>query len=1087
MSSTQTPRARRPFILPDSARTPSIPSIHTPPGKTQVRGKGYDKLASFSPGIDAMNAPYSPEAAQAQFDASITQSMYQRFGSKFPDLVPSLVTLRLLASDVDTGTAFGAFVLDIGDRVVYVPAVVNDSRLEELDIVYDKTTDQFAPLTLQQLRYLRNRGTNPMGTAEKLPQSVPTDVDIRALMLPPETGRYSYASADEMPSLAKRLPIEKTAGFAPEMAYASPKRQLEEAVLQHLAKSAPEVFDHLPEEQRAALLGQSGSDPMAPEMTPHVPHGHDGPVPGTIRTASAPHADFDADLAHMRAKIAAYRTDAVTKRASGPSTKLLSFLEHSPNAVKTAFVETMKADKHLASTIFRHYGPMKVAAAVRRRPPGTSILAEKRASVAEIPFRLGVATKEVEVQAFGPDSGKALRGVKLRGYYYRTEGMAPNRAITEPTTKNVATQVPRSGEAGAGLTGVLMLMKRDGGREAVLVISQPYDLDYGDAWDARSITQPSNASWPVAGALAAGMTGGQGPLRPERGRKNLIVWGDTSHTEVTCDVFGDPVPDSTLEGTKLWASLKAMGKPKLGRGIFLSKSGATIDGTSPLVIKTISTGPDGITRGTFQGGRSFECDPLSAIEKIVHTSAYDTLYLPASWKWVSLGEQRPERSWDGAPSVKSDYYLTSEDAAHALMHSLVSKSERASVMGDGISYVTSASPGMGKTKVAALVDLSKRYGISGADAEALLKMADVAGRSSALIVPRSGQLKKAAGPLEAAFGATLQDLQAQLQQLQGQISALTGVQQRASAMLSASPGGADPLAMQMTDPGMGAPAPGDAPMPDPAAMAADPAAAGAAPMPQDPNANVDVAPGAAPAPAVDSSIAAPTPDAAGAAAPAPGAAPPVDPAMAAGAPAAPAAAAPVDPAMAGGAPPVDPAMAGGAPPVDPAMAGGAPPAGAPMDPSMMPPQIDPSTGLNIDPQTGAPTGTSMETEGPAASQVQSQVNPNYLQAAGALDDAAVFDVGMLAEMQRAAAVSASSAALEALMPINTKDLAETVDDLGRALLNLYLRGTALNEQLGVQTQARMVGQIRRSFLGLGELLLDLRAYKAGARASLGNI
>lgn len=154
---------------------------------------------------------------------------------------------------------------------------------------------------------------------------------------------------------------------------------------------------------------------------------------------------------------------------------------------------------------------------------------------------------------------------------------------------------------------------------------------------------------------------------------------------------------------------------------------------------------------------------------------------------------------------------------------------------------------------------------------------------------------------------------------------------------------------------------------------------------------------------------------------------------------------------------------------------------------MMPPQVDPSTGLNIDPQSGAPTGTSMDTEGPAASQVQSQVNPNYLQAAGALDDASVFDVGMLAEMQRAAAVSASSAALEALMPINTKDLSETVDDLGRALLNLYLRGTALNEQLGVQTQARMVGQVRRSFLGLGELLLDLRAYKAGARASLGNI
>ena len=127
-------------------------------------GRGYDKLASFSPSIDAMNAPYSPEQAQAQFDQTITQAGYQRFGSKFPDLVPNLVTLRMLASDVDEGTAFGAFVLQIGDRIVYVPVVVNDSRFEELDIVYDKTTDQFAPLTLPQLRYLRNRGTNDLGT-----------------------------------------------------------------------------------------------------------------------------------------------------------------------------------------------------------------------------------------------------------------------------------------------------------------------------------------------------------------------------------------------------------------------------------------------------------------------------------------------------------------------------------------------------------------------------------------------------------------------------------------------------------------------------------------------------------------------------------------------------------------------------------------------------------------------------------------------------------------------------------------------------------------------------------------------------------
>lgn len=1034
MRPTSAPSVRR-LSLPDSAKT-----------------------ASFSPGIDAMNAPYSPEAAQAQFDQSITQSAYQRFGSKFPDLVPSLVTMRLLASDVEAGTAFGAFILDIGDRVVYVPTVVNDSRFEDLDLVYDKSTDQFAPLTLQQLRYMRTRGTNPMGTAEKLPQTVPTDVDIRALMLPPETGRYSYASAPD-------FDITKTAGFASELAYASPKKQLEDEVLKHLAKNAPELFDS----EMLSSIGAGGSDdgdPLAPHMTSRVPHGSDGPVAGTIRLASA---DFDADLKQMLRKIASTKEQLTQKRASGAPQKLLTFLRHSPNAVKLAFANVLKSDKALAAQAFRFYGPEKLASAARRGPDGAALLAEKRAGVTEIPFRLAIAQKEDQVEAFGPDSGKALRGVKLRGYYYRTSGMAPNRAIMEPDWKSVQVQRPESGEAGAGLSGVLMLRKRAGGREPVLVISQPLELTHGDAWDSRSITQPDAHEYGRGTQPVSGNPHG----RDERGRKNLILFGDGTFAEAYSDVFGDPVPDSALEGTKLWSLLKAMGKPKVGRGMFLHRSGAAIEGSEPVVIKTISTSPDGITRGTFQGGRAFECDPLAAIEKMVMTSQYDTLYIPASWKWIELGTERNNRSWDGEASVSNTYYLTSEDAAHALMHALVDKSERASVMGDGVSYVTSAKPGMGKTKVAALVDLSTRYGISGADAEALLKIADCAGRASALIVPSSGRLKQADDALSAAFGSTLQDLQAQLSQLQGQITALVGVQQRAQAMGAAMPS-PNPLDAQMTDPGMGAPAPGDAPMPDVSATAAP------APGAVDPAQPAGDTSAQAQQPADGSTMAvpqaAPTADAGGAAPaqdPSAGAPAAGTPQASSGAPNTAVDAAPGAQGMPAPAPGGDPNAAMAQPGMDP------------MQPQM--PAIDPSTGLNVDPQTGSPTGTAMATEGPAASQVQGQINPNYLQAAGALDDASVFDVGMLAEMQRAAAVSASSAALEALLPINTKDLAETVDDLGRALLNLYLRGTALNEQLGVQTQARMVGQIRRSFLGLGELLLDLRSYKAGARASLGNI
>lgn len=1021
MRPTSDTTIRRSLPLPDGGRPPQAGAIA--------------KLAAFSPSIDAMNSVGSPEEAQAAFDASITQSAYQRFGSKFPDLVSRLITLRLLASDVEKGTAFASFIVDLGGRVVYIPAVVNDSRFEDLDIVYDKETDQFYPLTLAQLRYLRNRGDTAMGTAEKLPESVPTDMDIRSLMLPPETGRYSYASAPDGAVKAANL------------SYQRPQSALQHEVLRHLAQHAPEVFEHLPEEQRAAVLGEGEPTPLDPQLAPHLPHGQDGAVPGTIRLASA---DIEEGLRMMARKVASANRELAEKRASAPAPqKLLSFLTHSPNLVKVAFVEVLRKDRALASKVARFYGPEKIAAACRKRPEALGLLLSKRASVAEVPFRLAIAQKDDEVEAFGPDSGKALRGVRLRGYYYKTEGMPRSKAITEPTTKNVQVQRPSSGEAGAGGSGVMMLRKRDGSREPALVISQPLELAYGNAWDSRLVTQPRDTASRY-GDNGGTLRGGELEHVPSHGRRSLLVFGNLDYVVIDdIAVFGDPVPASTLEGTALWRELEAIaktgGRPKNGTGFFLSQNGAAIESTAPLRLDTVTTDSQGCVRGNLQceGGygsmRDFVCDPTAAINKMVNSNRYDTVYVPASWKWISLGTHK------GA--LKDEFYLSANDAIADLTRAFVSNSERAQVLSDGFGgFTTSAKPGQGKTKVAALIDLSERYGLSGADAEALLKIAEYEGRVSALVVPRSGKLKHADAALEAAFGSTLDALQAQLEQIQGQISALTNVQQRAQQLAAT-----DPMAMQQTDPGMGVPAPGDLPpAPAPAPMdaappAADPMAAGGAPP-------------------VDPAV-------------------PVDPAMAGGAPPAPAAP-PVDPAAAGGAPPVDPMAAGGAPPapMGAAPAPQAPP--LPVDPVTGKP-VDPETQLYVDPMSGAPQGGVMSTEGPAPTQIDEQVNPNYIAASGELDDAAIFDVGLLAEMQRAAAVSQSSAALEALLPINTKDLGETVDDLGRALLNLYLRGTSLNEQLGVQTRARMIGQIRRSFSGLGELLLDLRAYKAGARASNG--
>lgn len=153
------------------------------------------KHAALSPAIQALQQSPTGEAQKQMFEQQLGEQAYAAFGAKFPDLVESIITFKTLDSNPDLGTAFAAFILDMGGESVYVPAVFSDSTLAPLEIMYVKSKDMFLPFTKEWVAETLRSAEGALGEPAKLPDTVATDVDIRNLVIPPTTGRYSYASS----------------------------------------------------------------------------------------------------------------------------------------------------------------------------------------------------------------------------------------------------------------------------------------------------------------------------------------------------------------------------------------------------------------------------------------------------------------------------------------------------------------------------------------------------------------------------------------------------------------------------------------------------------------------------------------------------------------------------------------------------------------------------------------------------------------------------------------------------------------------------------------------------------------------------
>jgi hypothetical protein len=150
---------------------------------------------TVSPRTQMMGAQPSGDDETRMFEDGFSQMAYSVLVAKFPDLMPQVITFKVLDTDVDAGAGVGAFVIQHNDDVVYIPVVMADNQLKPLDMFYHKNLNVFLPLSNDWLDEVAQLSLDEMGEAVAPPKTLRRDVDIRNMVIPPTTGRYAYAAA----------------------------------------------------------------------------------------------------------------------------------------------------------------------------------------------------------------------------------------------------------------------------------------------------------------------------------------------------------------------------------------------------------------------------------------------------------------------------------------------------------------------------------------------------------------------------------------------------------------------------------------------------------------------------------------------------------------------------------------------------------------------------------------------------------------------------------------------------------------------------------------------------------------------------
>ncbi len=174
------------------------------------------KLAAISPRTNAFMSAGTPESPeQSVFEDMFSKLAYSILESKMPRLMDSVVTFKVLDSDLERSTALGVFIVSVGPSFVYVPAVLAGDKVEPPEVMYHKDSDSFLPLDKAWIEEIQKDTTTPLGGPGAVPDGAANGQALDGITTPPNSGRFSYASARlNLPEFLEAAPNSVKTAFA---------------------------------------------------------------------------------------------------------------------------------------------------------------------------------------------------------------------------------------------------------------------------------------------------------------------------------------------------------------------------------------------------------------------------------------------------------------------------------------------------------------------------------------------------------------------------------------------------------------------------------------------------------------------------------------------------------------------------------------------------------------------------------------------------------------------------------------------------------------------------------------------------------
>lgn len=737
--------------------------------------------------------------------------------------------------------------------------------------------------------------------------------------------------------------------------------------------------------------------------------------------------------------------DEARNQGAEPKLAFLEFLSRAPNRVKQAAARLFETRPSLLKKAVYFYGEKPLLEALTLRQEKVADYGAKMSRTGAL-YVADKSTKPGDFKTiFGPEAPLAFSGVSLKGYFAKDTRKNLNRAIQVQPYLDL--QEPKA-------AGAYKLWKTDGKPIVALVIGNPTDLFQGEGRrvPAKNIrfrqTNVSPAIPNQGGGSRYRTPGGDGTTYAERPffQRYIGITEDGKLIEAE-HLTGDAVALSELEGSavfkKVVSDTSAAGPRKGQRGVFVQRRGATFLATTPVTIESVADLGDG--KRVYEVSAGARCKKLvvdknSPTSRLMVPSNSHTVYLPSDYVWFPVTGELAEHDLLTSPEQILKW---------SLQGVLQEGGEKITIKAGSHGFTFGVAPKVAFSFVPALRKLAEEAGIGVEDAEEALKRAEANGRFDFWVVPEekfakvAAYFKVAAGesapPSEGAAGgdptaqqgAPMDPAQAAMMDVQGAPMApatpqpvdMAVAEAMQNIMMQQQGLAAQQALLQQIQQRTNMIAGGGGAMGSPAAAAAamggpmDPSMMGAGAPPMQPGAG-----GAPPAGGV--------PSASG-------------------------------PQGAMGAPAPAPAPGGAQPPVGMAMQQGGGPQAAMgglqsgMDPSQQ--QQQPPAMMNAD-------------DGSVES-IMNQVNPQFMEQAGNLNDAGAFDAAALSSM-------AQTPALKDLVSAYVPNLEKSLDNIGRVLLSLWMDESTIKADIGAEAYVSLEDNLRTVFRGLGDLVLKINQNSA---------